>query len=838
MATFDDLLIWARDLLRDNPDARAHFQQKYARILIDEFQDTDPLQAEIAFYLAAAADANIGSDANHWHTLPLKPGKLFIVGDDKQSIYRFRSADIAVVQQVKDGRQLERLTISENRRSQQPVLDWVNAVFGGPDADGPDADRPDASEQLGGLMQPAAGVQAQYVPLQPNADIQQDGLGSVQVFGGPQGIDDNAATVSRKQAQHIAGLIATYAGDGADRRLEVYDKAQQNRRRADLGDVCILIRSRTGLNTLTGELENAGIPYRLEGSSLYFDAQEVPDLLNCLRAIDDPSDAVSVAAALRAPAFACSDADLLRWREAGGRWNYMGDLPDTESSVRDGMLILREYHKKSRAAKVAPLIADFIRERRLDELDLDPAERRPREIWRRRQFLTEQARRMEYDAAAAGGAPLTLRRFLQWAATQQDENARIVEAPVPEADDDAVRIMTMHAAKGLEFPIVILLGLDSDPTNKSGRGYPPVLYGSPGQAAEVRIGSSPNLLMTPGYQELSDVEDQHSIAEGVRLAYVGATRARDHLLVSLYQSESDAGKPDKIVSAGIEQWRAEFAAAPDLDELRGAYLADVAGSSPTRATVVEYAPETWQSDRKKDIAKRSHPQAVTATRLARAYGANAAAVESKEVAPEAEHSGKKGRGGTAFGSAIHAVLQDVVERMMPQLPLDAAASVDDFLTQWNDTINRAAQRHAASEGLSDSGEVANLARQALRNPAVVAGLRASRRWPEIPVAARLGDAPDSVVLEGIIDLLYEDNAGGLVILDYKSDYVRNDAEIRTKMSNYQWQGAAYAAAIERATGKPIRAVQFLFIRADAVQTVDDWRELMQRLAGQSSALAG
>ena len=833
MATFDDLLIWARDLLRDNPDARAHFQQKYARILIDEFQDTDPLQAEIAFYLAAAADANIGSDANHWHTLPLKPGKLFIVGDDKQSIYRFRNADIAVVQQVKDGGQLERLTISENRRSQQPVLDWVNAVFGGPDADGPDADRPDASEHLGRLMQLAAGVQAQYVPLQPNADIQQDGLGSVQVFGGPQDIDDNAATVSRKQARHIAGLIATYAGDGADRRLGVYDKAQQNRRRADLGDVCILIRSRTGLNILTGELENAGIPYRLEGSSLYFDAQEVPDLLNCLRAIDDPSDAVSVAAALRAPAFACSDADLLRWREAGGRWNYMGDLPDTESSVRDGMLILREYHAKSRTAKVAPLIADFIRERRLDELDLDPAERRPREIWRRRQFLTEQARRMEYDAAAAGGTPLTLRRFLQWAATQQDENARIVEAPVPEADDDAVRIMTMHAAKGLEFPIVILTGIAANPSIVS----KPALFGTPSGTAEVKAGD----LQTPGYDGLKELERNHSAAEEIRLAYVGATRARDHLLVSMYQATGQGSRQDKGIVAQIADLpnRAVLPHQAAPDAVSAGRIQTPPDSAIVDAGVAGvYEPEVWQSDRKKDIAKRSHPQAVTATRLARAYGADAAAVESKEVAPEAEHSGKRGRGGTAFGSAIHAVLQDVVERMMPQLPLDAAASADDFLTQWNDTINRAAQRHAASEGLSDSGEVANLARQALRNPAVVAGLRAPCLWPEIPVAARLGDAPDSVVLEGIIDLLYEDNAGGLVILDYKSDYVRNDAEIRAKMSNYQWQGAAYAAAIERATGKPIRAVQFLFIRADAVQTVDDWRELMQRLAGQSSALAG
>ena len=833
MATFDDLLVWARDLLRDNADARAHFQQKYSHLLIDEFQDTDPLQAEIAFYLAAAdgADADISSGNSDWHTLPLTPGKLFIVGDDKQSIYRFRNADLGVVQRVKDGGQLERLTISENRRSQQPVLDWVNAVFGGPDAP-PDPDQPaDPDQPGGGLMQPEPGVQAQYVPLQPNAGVQQDGLGTVQVFGAPE--EGSADAIRTRQSRHVANLIAAYAGDGAPQRREVYDKEIQSRRPANLGDVCILIRSRTGLNLLTRALESAQIPYRLEGASLYFDAPEVQDLLNCLRAIDDPSDAVSVAAALRSPALACSDADLLRWRDtAGAHWNYMAQLPDTVSPVRDGMLILRQYHEKSRTAGVALLIADFIRERRLDELDLDPDERRPREVWRRRQFLTEQARNMEHDAAASG-APLTLRRFLHWAETQQDEGARITETPVPETDDDAVRIMTMHAAKGLEFPIVILLGLAGAARGPGGSG---VLFNPQDGTAEVAVGSQDTGLRTPGYASLADLEKHHAIAENVRLAYVGATRARDHLLVSLYQTENDAKKPDEIVAAGIEHRRAEFAAAPALDELPGAYRPIVAATVPTPLDA--YNPDAWQSQRDADIAGRSRPQAVTATRLARDYGADADAVESNDVSPESEQRGTRGRGGTAVGSAVHAVLQDIVEQMRPHLPLPSATPSDAFLSDWTDAVNQSALHYAKSEGVADRAEIARLALRALHHPAVIAGLRAPRLWPEIPVAARVGNAPDSVVLEGIIDLLYEDDAGNLVILDYKSDRVDDAAAISAKMDNYKWQGAAYAAAIERAAGQTVKAVQFLFIRADAVQTVDDWRELAQQIDARTRAGAG
>ena len=124
VCTFNDLLVWGRDLLL-NDGARRHFQRQYSHILIDEFQDTDPLQAEIAFYLASHPDADI--QQHPWSSLPLSAGKLFLVGDSKQSIYRFRGANISVTNQVKSGGQLQVLTLTENRRSQQPILDWVNA---------------------------------------------------------------------------------------------------------------------------------------------------------------------------------------------------------------------------------------------------------------------------------------------------------------------------------------------------------------------------------------------------------------------------------------------------------------------------------------------------------------------------------------------------------------------------------------------------------------------------------------------------------------------------------------------------------------------------------------
>ena len=309
VCTFDDLLVWGRDLLL-NDGARRHFQRQYSHILIDEFQDTDPLQAEIAFYLASQPDVDI--QQHGWPSLPLSAGKLFLVGDSKQSIYRFRGADISVTNQVKSGDQLQVLTLTENRRSQQPILDWVNPRFAEIMVD----DNPDGPP-----------VQAVYLPLNPNAGIQRPGLGTVQVFGDPEPSPDPSeyGTPLELQARHIANLIVAHASDSAQRR-RVYDKDQQEIRPANFRDVCILLRFRTNLDSLLRALENARVPFRIEGGSLLFDTQEVQDLLNCLHAIDDPTNQVSVVAALRSLAFACSDEDLLRWAAARGPWDYTSEL--------------------------------------------------------------------------------------------------------------------------------------------------------------------------------------------------------------------------------------------------------------------------------------------------------------------------------------------------------------------------------------------------------------------------------------------------------------------------------------------------------------------------------
>ena len=807
VATFDDLLVWARDLLRGDSNVREHLQDRYTRILIDEFQDTDPLQAEIAFYLAADPGADLAQLP--WYSLPLYPGRLFVVGDPKQSIYRFRGADLGVAELVRNGGQLRLLTLVKNRRSQKVVLDWVNTVFG-----------------ENSLMTEESGIQASYIDLLHHEGVQQEGLGaSVQLFGGQMEIA--AHPLRQLQARHVAGILAAYA-TGGESGLDVYDRKLKSIRRARLSDVCILIQTRTGLDSLVQALEASNIPYRLEGGSLLFDTQEVRDMLNCLRAIDDPSNEVAVVASLRSPAFACSDVDLQNWRDAGGPWNYLSPMPDdrcADSPVRHGLQIIHGYHDMRLTTGVSRLIAEFIRDRRLDDLDL--AESRPREAWRRRYFLSEQARAMEYShAVTPHSPPLTLNKFLEWAEMQQEERARIADVVVPDSDDDAVRIMTMHASKGLEFPIAILLGLAQNPREDN----PAVLFDSAKDAADVKFGD----LKTPGFSALEESEKNHRVAEAVRLAYVASTRARDHLLVSMYQSTARGNQQDHSVIARI----AKFLPALEGYCAESPVTADGVTSLPTPSVpavkLPEYDLEQWMADRTRATRQRSLPRAVTPTWLARAGAIDGTKtkveVEDKDTEPDVEQPSARGRGGTAFGSALHAVLQEIVDLVKTRMPLQDDVSLENLLNELENDVVRSTEFHAAAHGVSHSrGEIARLAHQALRNPALKAAMEAPRLWSEIPVAAEIETQDGPVVIEGILDLLYQDRDGDLVIVDYKSDYIPNDLTLSAKMERYSWQGAAYAAAVGRASGKRVKDVQLLFVRRDEALSIDNLDGLIARL---------
>ena len=755
VAQFHDLLVWARDMLRDDLDARDYFRERYSHIFIDETQDTDPLQAEIAMFLAEDAQSRGGrSDRpRDWNSVRPSDGKIFAVGDPKQSIYRFRRADVNLVRRVRQIVGGEHVVLSQNFRSRRSIIEWVNHLFGQ-------------------SMQPSEG-QPEYIALDARVDDEagSDDGPAVRRLGGAQDAGMKIDQVRREEARAIANTILLARREGWRVRVEDADE-----RPAAYRDVCVLIPTRTGLPTLEIALEDAGIPYRLESPSMIYGTQELRDMLNCLRAIDDPTDQISLVAALRSPAFVCSDLDLLSFVEAGGRFDYLDEQTGPPGPVFEAFTLLREFHARRLWVSPSALIESFVRDRRLLELALD--QRHPRERWRRYRFLMDNARTF----ASAGGS--SLRAFLEWTDRQQSEGARVMESPLPELDEDAVRIMTVHGAKGLEFPTVILAGLNT----AKNASVDAVLFEWTSGKVEAKIGRAGSNFQTGGYDELAEVDKQRQGEEFVRLQYVAATRARDHLVVSLYRTAKDRKSAAARIAGFLEGndhlWP-ELLVPPPADS-------DGAVSS-TEAQQVEddtaEARQIWLEERRKVYQLQSRPGSVAVTRLAQ---------EAKQEQDLPDEPWKRGRAGTSIGRAVHAVLQTV--------DLKTGAGLDNI-----------ARAQAAAEGVPDrTAEIARLVRYALSSIPVKRAVESGRWWREAPVTAPM----ERGVIEGFIDLLFEEE-DGFVIVDYKTDALRSGDEIEKAMQRYRLQAGGYALALNKAIGASIKEVSFLFLHPQREVTIAD-----------------
>lgn len=726
---FHDLLVRSRDLLRAHPEVRRELSQRYTRLLIDEFQDTDPLQIELAVLLTTDPDADGPA-----------PGRLFFVGDAKQSIYRFRRADISLFLRVREEMVDEPLQLTRNFRSVPGILDFVNHAFTALMGDG------------------AEGAQAAYEPLEPARERPAAADAPVILLGEER--TGSVAEIREHEAADIAATVERVVreawpvgnGPAGDART----------RPANLSDIAILLPTRTSLPQLEAALENADVAYRVESASLVWSTQEVRDLLSVLQAVDDPTDEVAGVAALRSPALACGDDDLFAYRQAGGRWSVTATPPESlgpDHPVVAAVRTLRDLHDDRWWTTPSALVDRAVRDLKLMELAF--AHRRPRDHWRRLRWVVDQARAFE----ASGGT--TLRAFLAWAERQAADDTRAREASLPEADDEAVRILTVHGAKGLEFPVVILSGLNRVASGGGSGGR--VLWSDDG-TPEAKAGK----FATPGFAAVLERERDMERHEQLRLLYVAATRARDHLIVSVYRKANDrsqAGEVARVAAERPELWRR-------LDQ-PFALVAQTAAARPAANPAAPGRRREWDAERSARIAALRRAPVKAATTIS-------AAAHEEEPDPEAP-PWRRGRAGTSIGRAVHGVLQSV--------DLGTGHGAADL-----------ARAQAAAEGVdAKASEVERLVLAALSSGAVKEAV-AGRHWREVYVAAPVG----GLTIEGFVDLLYE-TPDGLVVVDYKTDTVRSDAEVDAAVERYRLQAAAYALALERSLGRPVARCTFVFV---------------------------
>ena len=779
---FHDLLVLARRLLRDHETVRETLHQRYSRVLLDEFQDTDPIQIELAVLLAA--DGLVADRRWQDLALDLQPGRLAVVGDPKQSIYRFRRADTHVYADAESALVDNVFHLTANFRSVPGVVDWVNAFF---------------EEAIG---KGEAGAQPSYTPLAPIRSAQPEAEVPVVVLGGPHERKTSVGEIRELEAADVAAVICRAVEEEwmVQRPTEDGDQWLPVR----LQDIAVLIPSRLSLPALESAFGTANLPFRPETSSLVYATQEVRDVLAGVRAVVDPANSVDVVAALRSGLFAIGDEDLLAWHLADGTWDYtvaLRDRSDAQPGIPDddapedagdaiaqAFRVLASWHRDRRWTEPAALIDRIVTEQRLREAAL--AENRPRDRWRRYRFLAEQAR--QFTATRDGD----LHDFIDWVEVQSSDMARVTEPIAAEPDDDAVRVLTVHGSKGLEFPMVILAGAPTQETNRS--SGPQVLFPH-GAPPEVKLAKGKTTAMFDVHASVEEVLDRY---ERVRLQYVAATRARDLLVVSAHHKEG-------LQSSGRRIWegRESCDGLWRSFERRGDERHLVEPPTQLRLTAGTYVENAriWDEEQEHLLARTSRFQTFSATGIAsgirsqelagaRAVGAAAdgdafALREREEPDPEVE-PWRRGRAGSAIGSAVHATLQ-----------------VIDFADQRD--LEALARFNASREGIEElADDVAKLVRSALAAPSITEAASA-KHWRELYVAIPV----DNALIEGFIDLVLERD-DGLVVIDYKTDHIASEADIASKLMQYQYQAATYAVALEHLTKRSVSACRFLFVGPD------------------------
>nr|WP_275941617.1 PD-(D/E)XK nuclease family protein [Planosporangium mesophilum] len=500
------------------------------------------------------------------------------------------------------------------------------------------------------------------------------------------------------------------------------------------------------------------------------------------RAADDPSDPLALVSALRSPLFGCGDDDLWTWYQAGGRWNILAPQPEglpDDHAVALAVGYLKRLHNRRTWLAPSEVLAQIAADRRVFEVAATSP--RTRDVWRRLRFVIDQARAWS-DAEHA-----SLREYLAWAARQGGEGSRVAEAVLPETDTDSLRITTIHAAKGLEYPVVIVSGMSGRPGGGN-RGVD-VIWPRDG-GFHVKLGAG---VQTRGFDAAKPIDEQMDHYERLRLLYVACTRARDHLVVSLHRKARTPADESRSTNAELLAEASEGAAVVPLTP--------AAGKAGARAKVGPIAPppafRTWQEQTSTVRAKAARSAAVSASYLEGTLDAPRMAATNALGEPDDPGLAKeprdlelppwnKGRYGTAIGRAVHGVLQSV-----------------DLAT--GDGLDAAVAAQILAEGVGEHADlVAALTRAALGSP-VVRRAAARQHWRETYVGTVVGDR----VLEGIVDLLYRDD-DGLVIVDYKTD-AAPAAALGTRVDYYRPQMAAYATAVEAATGEPVSRCVLLFL---------------------------
>jgi ATP-dependent helicase/nuclease subunit A len=768
---FDDQLWRARDLLK-NPSVRREFQAQYKTLLVDEFQDTDPIQWEIALLLSSTDIEE--SDCNK-----LRPaaGRLFIVGDPKQSIYRFRNADIETyIDIIKQSESLgfERVQLTTNFRSVPSILRFVDAAF-------KSAMSPEEDQCL---------YQPEYLAFGGLGHRKEDPNSPAVRLLADHRSEDSPKRTARELVECESGRIAKLIGGicGSE-SWKIQEAAVWRAPRYD--DMAILLPALTHADILEEALRDRGIPYVLEGGKFYYARSEVSSAITVLRAIANPNDAVALYGSLRSIYFGFSDEDLLKAHIDGFPMDYREQVT-ISYPLYHAFEILRDLHAHRH-------------ERRASEtFELLLQKTGAREVLSVRGFQSLANLNKLGRTLRAFQGEATFAQTIGLLSAMDEEGTAESESRLMEERSDAVRIMSIHKAKGLDFPIVFIagLGLKKQTSGKS-------LLADPHRKKiyALNVGAKNSAWQTPGWKELSEEEKKRDNAELVRLLYVALTRARDYMILSAHTAGGKWIEETKQWMPDIEGTRLKplgpfladcLSKASDLAGLINVDALDASPASPrlTRPPISV----NWQAVAESEYRDlRTLRCSVSSGRELKAAGHPADAVNPEDRAQEERQQDAAESRAVRLGIAFHEAMEHIdlfCENGQTQNTQELCArhKLDRNSAQTLEAMVRACL----------NSELMERARNAIRS-----GRRVLR---ELPFARSLGG---STIEEGKIDLLFEEE-DGWVLVDYKTDRISPDqAEVENFFRNkYAAQIQEYRNALQILSTK-VKTAYLLLARTGA-----------------------
>ena len=794
---FVDLLLRAHELLKGNTEVRAYFQQRFSHVFVDEFQDTDPLQAAILLLLCADDPGQAD-----WLRIKPAPGKLFLVGDPKQSIYKFRRADVTLYQRVCrnfESRGVKRIALTKSYRSVRGIQRFVNAAF---------------EQEMSG--DETAG-QAAYSPIDEDGPDHPD-QPSVIALPAPRPYGSSRISKERINAclpDTIAAFVDWLVRESG---WKIRCPETGDLLRIEARHVCLLFRRFTSWGVdMTRDyvkaLECRELPHLLVGSKSFHHREEVETLRTALTAIEWPEDELAVFATLRGSLFSISDTLLLRFRHELGRLHPFRKYPEDSElkEITDALKLLADLHRTRNWRPTADTVNALLEAVRAHAaFAMRPTGHQAlANIYR----ICDLARSFELS----GG--ISFRGFVE-ELMGQAEKSDAPEALVLEEAADGVRLMTVHTAKGLEFPVVILADMTANLAATEPDRY---LDPERGLCATRLLRCAPWELI-----ERETEERQRENTEGVRVAYVAATRARDLLVVPAIGDEERDGwlaPLNKAIYPKPDQWRKareasyiSFAGTGTvLDRPRDMVSQDEPSVKPglhtpqrgshevlwwdpaalklnalenfglgkvdvleaaglAEASIAQYG--EWKAARAWNLEKGQIKDfdVMTASGLTEPPPGPVVDVKIEFVAQAAGRPR-----GSRFGTLLHGVLRDTE------------------LAGGRDQAQRLAEMHGKLLGATDaeiSGAV-DAVLAVLSHPLLDRARSALRCHREFPLLLPLGDGK---TLEGVVDLAFLED-GAWTLVDFKSD-----AELFTNQSRYERQAQWYAYALSTLTGLPANPI--------------------------------